>query len=594
MLRRRDDLWIPETYDTDSNFGTALSTLTNASRILIYCGAGVSNAETGLTWHSLLHEMTSSLLNEAKSPEDKRLAKALQAHIDRYWYAPQQNATLVAEFLDSMRTHRRLTCQTELGQLLSKSLYSRRQGGRLFKPQISLTWQISLFSVLANLAGSHVVIITTNYDTFLENQIKGFVKLIKRNVSIKIYHNYSPGISEDSHRGIQIHYLHGRVEHKSHSKSSVKMHQGSLVFSEQEYFKSRAKTRRWLERLTDTDTPPVVLIVGSSLLDPPLINWLQLNNQRRSSGDLKAFKSIVLQSLDPEPLSENSKNDDYWQDHLEITKARLNQIGIDYYIPFRCFSDVIAFLQDASIKVSIPPTRRLYGKGKLVGLRDIFNTWTKSASYALQEKECADKMHSLLGMAQKASRNLIDKILPLGYETHFKVELWLRGVTPALGNWTTLVKIADSTTFGFEPHSRRQESFKKRFPSRTSALHCLQMGTFELLTLADLGLPTNASRWQAFYAIPIMKSPKAAGGMTIAPIPIGSISLVFQLAGQADIEERNRFSEDMKKNAREINRGKKEALAVAEAKLRATLLGFVDDIFSTIESYSNLSSIRSI
>jgi hypothetical protein len=120
------------------------------------------------------------------------------------------------------------------------------------------------------------------------------------------------------------------------------------------------------------------------------------------------------------------------------------------------------------------------------------------------------------------------------------------------------------------------------------------MGTFELLTLADLGLPTNASRWQAFYAIPIMKSPKAAGGMTIAPIPIGSISLAFQLAGQADIEERNRFSEDMKKNAREINRGKKEALAVAEAKLRATLLGFVDDIFSTIESYSNLSSIRSI
>lgn len=498
------------------DYGRALSKITSARRVLIYCGAGLSYQQTGLSWNALVLEVLDKLRPQIQSLGEFHADdqfESLRVHVGANSHAPLENATLVSACLhEHVKVSKGFTSspENELEKAIGQSVYRRlvSGGGATVPTLLQLQLNSLIWDLLEN--DVEVRVVTTNYDTHLETSLRElfFAKIAKGGGTLKrkyagsslrlhVYSNercrrignVSPGV-------VPFLYLHGRVPSKT-AKSAVKGvgSRGRIVFSESDYRRQRDLTSRLLKEWAGG--VDVALIVGSSLSDRPLLDWLQDNRAMRNKVGKGAGDVIVLQSASREPSAEKLVSEDERVFGSRMKELRYKSLGVDHYVPMRCYSEISVFFRDA-MKSRTPGAPR--------DTRFPFWTYAEIAAWGISQGfdfQRALAIHRRLEIINHDVLPLIIELMPNGFNLAIRTELWLRAVKPHAGDPFYLMKVGDSQGVETSPDGRRCESMIRRYPGRSAALRTVQLDQTGFMTLRNLGHPSTSSRWQAFYGTPV-------------------------------------------------------------------------------------------
>lgn len=539
---------------SSEDYDSAISRIVSVDHVVIYCGAGVSQALTGLSWGDLIKAMVRNLESDLVSVEDdspnKLLTKgqyeALIEYIQSPNNSPQRNASIVDEFISALS---RLPAGRDhdifLRDTMRSVLYENLIEGYRTPPLIE---GICSFVVLLMESNKKVSVVTTNYDTHIEHALRARLRQDRsgkdsmRNSApsashydMFIYSNCDDFDATMCQPGqVDFHYIHGRVGKSSDAEltqpDGKPICDGNIVFSEFDYYHSQGKTVEKLEKLVGEND--CIVIVGSSLDDPPLVQWIQQDRERgRSQQDRERRSSpkdqarvIVLQSIDLEPETEPRRKETKRRDICGFKRARLEHLGVDKYLPFRSFGAIPDFFRDTVIEHSDVTASTTSKNHTYRELRE----WSQKVDSKLRQQRNLTKLSKMLHNDAPRIAKFINALMPEGYDIEFKTELWLRGINPHAGDPYYLVKAIDSAGPTLVPELRRVEYSARRFPSRSTALRALQFGRSELISLLGLGLESDASRWQAFYAVPLYAEPRIAHDGR-SRLVVGSISLAIKL-----------------------------------------------------------------
>lgn len=276
IIYRRSD---PPFFEHKKTIST-IDALTDAKSLVLYVGAGVTIDKGGPTWGKLIRRI-------ATKEEFRNRNIICDADLDilSRKFTPLESATIVQGY------YKRLAggligaedrARSSLVSALRSHLYPDAlwNAGKLIE-------SIALFTLLRSWQGLKTYIITTNYDTFLETEISSledeFKKLnAKANVTVahqnvpqtKIHTLANVQTSADAST-IDILYLHGRID--SDARQEVR---GELAITEIDYVTLRPLVAEQLSRLFAKSS---LLILGSSLTDPPLLSALQETRECQGS-----------------------------------------------------------------------------------------------------------------------------------------------------------------------------------------------------------------------------------------------------------------------------------------------------------------------
>jgi hypothetical protein len=371
-----------------------------------------------------------------------------------------------------------------------------------------------------------VVIITTNYDTFIEKEFED-----RRAVLERISPPESlPGLIRRVYDGdkytektvfehgadagdVEVIYLHGRVD-------KVGAVEGNIVLTEGSYAESR---NRSVEVLTEhfKGERRGVLVVGASLVDEPLIHALALTKENAG------HRYALLTS----PADLNAVNPGFApKDEVVITQksigealeARGKHLGIGVLRPLS-HSQSAQFLEELRMSIIAAAARddRFY----------------ESAESRLSYSARLDQWHrdwakrSLTKNPQRTHKVLLDGLKDIHFQLkekaesgeHFRVEVWARR-NPRTSNrvmtlWgTSTGPILDKSMYRTEPVSPQ---------SNNASVQAFLAGRPMMLSLEHLGFPDGASRWKTFLSVPIFVQASAPidGFDTEAYVPAGVITL---------------------------------------------------------------------
>lgn len=545
----------------DDDYTRALNELIGAEGVLIYCGAGLSYPLTGLTWNHLILDMFENLRSELENnivefTESADAYDKVKERLSASSSTPRENATVVATYIESLAkaSYCQLDYYDKLADLIGQSIYRRlakiqgllteghrHTGSLLFEHVISLV-------IYLLLKGTKVRIVTTNYDTYLEETLRSVMTIMSNDrtneYSVKVCGSERyPNFSRLNSATVPLVYLHGRIvrnlESRVSDRENIPFKQ--LVFSEKEYYNHQYTTAKIMAAVAkEIDC---TLIIGSSLNDPPLLEWLYNNsiidasstasdmgkNGAKQRGE-RSTSVLVVQAIEQDRYTSEPLTDEDRISIAQMTRTRYKTLGVNYFIPVRCFADLSYLIRDAIIEMSS-------SAGSISGISATHHelmTWAINASASLDDRARVRKIHDQLFENVEIVQNLISElILNRFVETRHKfplivrLEYWVRGVSPHRGDPEYLVKVVDSAGVFLDHRIRRSESFFRRCPSRSAALRSIQFDTSELTTLNKLGQYDHASRWQAFYAAPV-RSQVGSSGLSL-PVTTGALVAAIQL-----------------------------------------------------------------
>lgn len=546
----------------DDDYSRALKELIGAEGVLIYCGAGLSYPLTGLTWNHLILDMFENLKPELENDivefrESADVYDKVKERLSASSSTPRENATVVATYIESLAkaSYCRLGYYDKLADLIGKSIYRRlARRGLLAEDEARRHVESLLFEHVTSLVvclllkGTKVRIVTTNYDTYLEEALRSVMTILSNDradkYSVKVYGSERcPNFSKLSSATVPIVYLHGRIardlKNRNNDSNCKNTPFSQLVFSEKEYYHRQRATAKVMA--TVAKGMDCTLIVGSSLNDPPLLEWLHSNStvgvpsatsseNTKTQNGKQGTNVLVVQAVEQDSYASEALTDEDRTSIMQMTRTRYKTLGVSYFIPVRCFADLSYLIRDAIIGMSS-------SAGSISGLSATHHeltTWTTNASASLDDGARVCKIHDQLFENVEIVQNLISElILNRFVETRHqfplivRLEYWVRGVSPHRGDPEYLVKVADSAGVSLDRRARRSESFFRRFPSRSAALRSIQFDTSELTTLNKLGQHDHASRWQAFYAAPV-RSQVGSSGLSL-PVTTGALVAAIQL-----------------------------------------------------------------
>lgn len=552
----------------DDDYSRALNELISAEGVLIYCGAGLSYPLTGLTWNHLILDMFENLRSELKNDiiEFRDSADAYDKVKKRFSASssiPRENATIVATYIESLAkiSYGRLDYYDRLADLIGKSIYRRLSRRLLAEDEARRHVESLLFEHVTSLVvclllrGTKVRIVTTNYDTYLEEALRFVTNILSNDrsdkYSVKVYGSeHYPIFSKLSSATVPIVYLHGRIARdlrSGNNDSNCKNPPFSqLVFSEKEYYRRQRATAKVMA--TVAKGMDCTLIVGSSLNDPPLLEWLHSNStvgvpsatsneNTKTQNGKHGTNVLVVQAVEQDSYANEALTDEDRISITQMTRTRYKTLGVNYFIPVRCFADLSYLIRDAIIEMS-------GSAGSISGLSATHHeltTWTTSASASLDDGVRVRKIHDQLFENVEIVQNLISELIlnrfveiRHQFPLIVRLEYWVRGVSPHRGDPEYLVKVADSAGVFLDHRIRRSESFFRRCPSRSAALRSIQFDASELTTLNKLGQHDHASRWQAFYAAPVRSL--VGNSELYLPVTTGALVAAIQLE-----ESKHRF-----------------------------------------------------
>ena len=423
----------------DDDYSRALDELISAEGVLIYCGAGLSYPLTGLTWNRLILDMFENLRFELKQNllefnESADVYETIKKRFSINSNTPRENATIVATYIESLvkTSYGGFDYYDKLADLIGKSIYRRLSRQR---PQTEsearrhvenlLFEHVTSLVVCLLLKETKVRIVTTNYDTYLEETLRFVTNILSNdranNYSVKVYGSERcPNFSKLNSTTVPIVYLHGRIardlKNRNNDSNCKNTPFSQLVFSEKEYYHRQRATAKVMA--TVAKGMDCTLIVGSSLNDPPLLEWLHSNstvgvpsvtpNENTKTRNGKHGTSVlVVQAVEQDSYASEALTDEDRTSIMQMARTRYKTLGVRYFIPVRCFADLSYLIRDAIIGMSS-------SAGSISGLSATHHEltmWTTNASASLDDGARVCKIHDQLFENVEIVQNLISELI---------------------------------------------------------------------------------------------------------------------------------------------------------------------------------------
>ncbi|WP_082008106.1 SIR2 family protein [Microbacterium mangrovi] len=520
----------------------AIDAISAADDIVVYCGAGVSIDRTGLSWPMMID----GVFNEAKNRDRRnreRDHKTLELILNGIKDQPQR-ASIISQFFTEGR---HLSARDFLTPKLQQVLYEDNgwSEGLLLRHLVRL-------AINGVLRVHSLTILTTNYDTYIEEEFDGVYERLVRTIAEVGGSQSVPGlevcvadndplstawhsrITHEPHRTdakVRLVYLHGRVPRAGGAS------EGTIVFDERSYSDTRAAVA---DHITETIRGRALLVLGASLTDGPLIEALG----RTAQGAEGRFALVRpdLPQLDPSPVTEytshGAKHHVTEEDAKRILAYRGQHLGVKVLHPLG-HSQTAQFVHELGIAIRLHrSTKKQYRAAKTdFSYERRLQRWAND--WGSNHRAPGDA-HQYLADALK---NQIVTRIPEkdGENASLRLEVWVR-MRPGTAN-RTLTLFANSTgPFLIEDHLLRREEISS---TSTNASVCtLLMGKPQVNTLSDLrGEVPRPTRWTTFLSIPIyLHVRREISKRTFSGIvPTG----VVTLCGQGESRLAERIEEDM-------------------------------------------------
>lgn len=439
--------------------------------LVIYVGAGVSMVDTGASWGTLMSHLLKQV--EGLSEDDRhRLSQSLQ---------PLELASLIWHNYKKQFTVGDNDPIGVLADNIAALIYRQNQ----WKLGDYVRATMILCDTLVR-GGTHVRILTTNYDYYLEMAaeresqiIDGTGALFSSTWALSDIPADAPRktldeSSPDNSRRVSITHLHGVILPQNYRVTE----RIPLVFSEKHYHLHQEDTVR---TITNAIRDKPVLILGSSLTDPPLLQALaQTSGQRWSIYPRAAARP----SLEPYRVDfPNTSND-----LMERLADRAKEFDVELITP-DFFCQAAQFLREVSHAKNLISNGSCYATSSPTThdarLKLWWDCWAIQNLPDLEKAQAAHslRLHEVLGEVKLATGDPDERM---------KIDLWVR--------WKPMgrnLQLWASSTGTWPDHT-----IARRVPieatSNYAAVEAFSQG--HVLLRQTQG---RSDRWNRYLAIPI-------------------------------------------------------------------------------------------
>lgn len=489
--------------------------LSQASRLTIYCGAGVTINRTNLSWAGMIRGSVSELAayikkqNATPPPNNDELSALLE----------DLGTEAVASVLYGLALNEKEKNWTELQKQLSIALSKQLYGGVKWKDGYLARNVIRLARLMATY-GKPVSILTTNYDILLEELWKDDfdnsgneggdsqgLDIFVPDQRGKYVHEGNPRKRKAATQGrVSLTYLHGRIPHGTAGGYT----DSAIVLSELDYAKYRKSIEKKLLESMKKDA--AVLILGSSLRDLPLINSLiKMKNQGGPKFCLMPIESFQA----------SMKVDHQGDRMISLIQSRGKALGINLRISdfkfqiAQCVEEILLGLQARNAGVDYEDIR--YG----VRLVNWWNAW-KNSRYAVEaallQEELANLLSDVRGLANLHHRNRDSSLY--SPDEHLKIELWVRKDPE---KYRSLALWASSNIIRLDrkyPNSQKLER-----ESRVASVVAFTEGRVlhqDVRQVSGDNIGGLIRRWNSYLSIPIHVGTNLQSRLPVAVVTIAS------------------------------------------------------------------------
>jgi SIR2-like domain len=496
----------------------AIQDLASSKALTIYLGAGCSVDRTGHTWSSLIEALMRDPDIVGAEISASRIVTAMEA------MSPLEAATVVKEL-----AHENLGDEADADSLIANRVAGKMQSTARWRSGELLHTVIRFAYRIVN-AGGKVALVTTNYDTFVEQayaevleafQIRNLRKLVKFPVlDISVQGEHIGSLQGDrlgnvrrdildpptkKRRKITLEYLHGRV-------TLADRPYGRVAFAEDDYVALRPVVLKLLhESLKNRD----VLILGSGLTDAPLLNALLAER----SSDAGAPRKLAMFAVPS--FGMNSPGKKKVMDRKELAAIRAEALGFQILFP-DFFSQVAQFMRELSVQFDLLPNlatdTAYYDRLKTwwTSWRDLVNP--SGAPLAKAGDADVVAQSTLFECVQNIRRVLAR---PGDSKEILKLELWVRwNPSPTRKDGRGLKLWATSTSILAEKEAMRFAPLD--LESTHMAVKAFQSGRPEHWVTDKSDSSLLGNHWQTFLSCPVVAQDEEG------QFPVGAITLKSQ------------------------------------------------------------------
>ena len=523
----------------------ALDAIVGSEKLVIYCGAGVTVDQTGVSWTELIQQVFGVAVGAktGRSTKYKSVEFLLSVMDD-----PRQVASIVTEAFRTDRVIENDFLKTALLHILyTKSTWSTGQ----------ILRNVAQFAINASIVGRDVTIITTNYDAYIEKEIDFRFEALKTEpgfptgrtpgvfrtrhepgaepVPVRVINAQGRAMTAEGGAGeIELIYLHGRIDQGGATE-------GVLVLTEDSYARTRDISRqilqRHFERSTSDGSAKAVLIVGASLTDGPLIDALAVTHERTPPAGARPQIRVALTDL---PLTKkdlattfDSKIDvEIDSGHVRDALAlRGKHLGVDILWP-ASHSQTAQFLEEMRVD--------LVGRKRHARV-DAYVAADLGISYAARLKRWETQFQTSQTMLDQGfvhnHLSVINEAIKLELKHHkfdaesetLRLELWARTKPSS----RRMVLIGNSTG----PLSDRSALRDEAVDCMTNAsIVAFLEGRPLLRSIEQLDPDLISNRWQTFFSVPIFVNVEGEDDNGAGRVPAGVITLASTLSVTHEIK----------------------------------------------------------
>lgn len=524
--------------DTEDSLRKLYLSVADSNHIVIYCGSGViKNKIGGVSRDSLVTLVAQkTMLGFAKQYGFKKVSAACTNFFTSKDHTPEFKATIAASYAE--KKDKDNTIVSSIGETLYRDSWSE---GRLLSELAKFVIKLSVDFKKS------VSIVTSNYDTFIEDSIikELYIPYAKKKeeeekgkTSTKDFKDFDVDLRlvgyayGEGDKGvpcydyafarneklpkIEIHHLHGRIcsmvssyalnnlaSNKDVDKEGAGLfiRSGKLVFSEEDYEESHDRS---LEVLTNLFSQGTTIIVGSSLTDTPLVRSL-LKIKSKSEEQHGKNGGKIVSSRRAVYAFMKCGIDGYEKFQLERAEA----LGIEplFYefhdeIP-EVFSNLTALLvrgnKDGSYSEVLPYDQAL-------------REWVRLAiRLTNHQKQFRELVESGCEMSAKLARDVIIERYARKDEL-LKIECWFLDLEgdvskKVLRVWTNSVGPTFATDL------RRSEAVSSLNAEKVASVQAFCEGAPKIIPIDQLKLGLvklkddkniSATRWKSFMSVPIV------------------------------------------------------------------------------------------
>ena len=498
----------------DSRVVRLIGDIAETSELTIYVGAGATIDKGGPSWGSLIKKIVSR--DELKN---RGIISDLDIDVLSSKLSPLEAATVVLRYFSQSAgggEEARARAQATLVLSIGLNLYPDAMWD-----SGELTRAIAEVAIVRAHDGRRTKIITTNYDTFLEQEVLRQIALVKEGRhstlhSVRTPTTVSLTLTEAANKSrassdIEVIYLHGRID--PDPEQGVR---GKVGITELDYLDLRPEVSEFLRtQLAATS----LLILGASLTDPPLLTALQAT---RPEGETDHKRAALLPTPSIQSMAGGEVNE---QETLSLRRhheARMKEFGVSVFCP-DFFGQVAQFCDEIVSSMAFSARGESYLDDPTIqyGGR-LASWWTRWHQDRFKDNVYRRSVYRYLRII--ASQLMQDSSDRRGggdaNREVLKIEAWARW-TPSSS--CRMMKLwSSSSAFWQDEYPMRHAEISA--VSKYSSIQSILSGRpiHRSVQREDVASPresTENPRWKVFLSVPILI--KDSGGR----IPVGAITL---------------------------------------------------------------------